>query len=229
MFRIFDISVQDHPSLYKSKITFFLFATINLRGCSIVIVFILFHKAYLLYLNYTIIIINMQQIDVEKYGTLKIRLSKRIFFLIDSEDYKKVRKYSWYPAVVKKKKGSIIYVKTIFRNKHLYLHNLLVKKPKHKFIDHINRNGLDNRKQNLRVATKLENMFNRLSGKKNKTGYIGVLKNKRAPIHPYYGRVTKNGKSYVVGYYKTAIEAAIARDKKAKELHGEFAMLNFKK
>lgn len=171
----------------------------------------------------------MQQNGVEKYDVLRIKLSKNLYFLIDTEDYDVAKKYLWHTMRVKKKKGDIIYVRSKVGDKYVYLHNLLLKKPKGKFVDHINRNALDNRKSNLRIATRQQNSFNRRSSKKNKTGYIGVIRHKKTPIHPYYAKVSKDNKNYVVGFFKTALEAAIARDKKAIELHGEFAVLNFKK
>ena len=92
-------------------------------------------------------------------------------------------------------------------------------------VDHINGNPLDNRKSNLRICTNAENQRNRGVNKNNTSGYKGVCwakQNKK-----WKARIKHNGKLIHLGYYKDKEEAARAYDKKAKELHGEYAYLNF--
>lgn len=93
-------------------------------------------------------------------------------------------------------------------------------------IDHRNGNGLDNRKTNLRVATRQQNSMNRKKvSKKTSSLYKGVCRIKR--VHPWRAQITYNEVSIYIGLYKTEEEAARAYDKKATELFGEFAKLNF--
>lgn len=89
-------------------------------------------------------------------------------------------------------------------------------------IDHINRDKLDNRRSNLRVVTKAQNIYN--SKPRSSSGYKGVSKSGnvwRAYYKPY-----GSGQIHI-GCYKTPEEAAKAYDKVAKETWGEFAYLNF--
>jgi hypothetical protein len=90
-------------------------------------------------------------------------------------------------------------------------------------IDHINRNTLDNRRCNLRLATHLQNCFN-TARKKNASGYKGVYLDKR--INCWNAGIGHKGKKIYIGCFTSKIEAAKAYNKKALELFGEFALLN---
>lgn len=91
-------------------------------------------------------------------------------------------------------------------------------------IDHINRDGLDNRKANLRFATKAENSRNRV--RKNLVGYRGVYKPKDSPF--FAVQIQINGKKHHERGFETAEEAARRYDELSKEHHGEFGIRNFK-
>ena len=93
--------------------------------------------------------------------------------------------------------------------------------------DHRNRNGLDNRRDNLRPATGSQQKQNRRRQRNNKSGYIGVYWNKVQQL--WHAQIMHNQKSVWIGRYNSAIEAARARDAKAIEIFGPFAVLNFPK
>ena len=97
--------------------------------------------------------------------------------------------------------------------------------PKGMATDHINGDGLDNRKQNLRICTHAENLRNRRLGKNNTSGYKGVSWHKLHKL--WYAHISHNKKLMSLGYFKDKEEAAKAYDRKAIELFGEFAKLNF--
>lgn len=90
-------------------------------------------------------------------------------------------------------------------------------------IDHRNRNGLDNRKENLRFATPTQNSANRV--RKNKLGYRGVVFIKDQ--NTYAVQLQFNGKKIYKRGFATAEDAAREYDKISKELHGEFGIRNF--
>lgn len=94
--------------------------------------------------------------------------------------------------------------------------------PKHT-IDHINGNSLDDRIENLRDVTQFDNNQNKRAYKCNKNGFKGVYERKTG----YLAIFTTDHVSYRLGIHGTAEEAARAYDKKAKELLGDFAVLNF--
>lgn len=92
-------------------------------------------------------------------------------------------------------------------------------------IDRIDVNG-DYSPNNCRWVTVQENSTNKRKYKNNTSGYKGVTKNKSRK-NPYQAIISFNGNSIYLGGFKTAEDAARAYDKKAKELHKEFAVLNF--
>ncbi len=92
-------------------------------------------------------------------------------------------------------------------------------------IDHIDNNPLNNRRDNLMVCTPANNSFNTRPHKDSISKYKGVTVSYRAK--PWRATITHKGRSYALGNHETEEEAARAYDKKAKELFGEYAWLNF--
>ena len=90
-------------------------------------------------------------------------------------------------------------------------------------IDHINCDKTDNRWVNLREATHSENQRNRGKNKNNKTGFKGVLLDKRNKKNPYEARIAVDGKLTCLGRYPTSELAYEAYCHASKELHGKFA------
>lgn len=145
--------------------------------------------------------------------------------LLDPEDKDLLLLHAW---TIDKSNG---YVKAYRRgagrrgsNRNVYLHHFIGKRlGLVGRIDHINRNRLDNRRCNIRIATQAENNRNKSLGRRNKTGYLGVS------IHfsgKFLATVVIRRKQHYVGLFNSAKEAAIARDRIAKQLHGTFVSLN---
>lgn len=151
-----------------------------------------------------------------KYGEKKV--------LIDDEDFEKISKYHWNISYVR---GNW-YVVSHVKGKQIKLHRLIMceSDPTVK-IDHRNHNGLDNRKDNLRRATTMQNTRNVGPTKNNKTGYKGVyLYRSDNPDNRFCVRIRANGAKIFGGYFKTAIEGAEKYNELATKYHGEFAFLN---
>jgi len=137
--------------------------------------------------------------------------------LLDDEDAPKYDALSWYIA-----DGYVIHTVGRFAPK-LRLHRYLMDTPDDMQVDHRDSNKLNNQKSNLRVCTAADNLKNKSRCCDNTTGYIGISFKRDS----WQAEITADGKYHYLGQYSSAIEAARARDEAAKELHGEFARLNF--
>jgi hypothetical protein len=142
--------------------------------------------------------------------------------IVDDEDFDYLNQFKWY---VKKDKNTC-YAKrnaVINSNKiHISMHCDIMNDNN---IDHKDHDGLNNQKSNLRFCTKQQNSANMKLRENTSSKYKGVIWCKWA--NKWRSKVGFNKTSIHLGYFKFEIEAAKAYDKKAKELFGEFAYLNF--
>lgn len=106
----------------------------------------------------------------------------------------------------------------------VYLHRLLMSCPNHLYVDHIDRNILNAQKVNLRICTQSQNMMNSAMRSDNTSGYKGVAYFPRDKNYRAY--INKNGKQFHIGYFDLPETAALAYNRWAKILHGEYANLN---
>lgn len=128
---------------------------------------------------------------------------------IDFEDVELIYKYKWHVDTHN-------YLVTYINKKKVYFHRLIMKAELNETTDHINRNPLDNRRQNLRLITYSFNEFNKRLQSNNLSGYRGITKcNTRNKWRSY---ITKNGKQTHLGYYDS-IEDALKARLEAEILH----------
>lgn len=167
----------------------------------------------------------------------RIPLTQGKFAIIDPDDYPRLAKYKW--RLCKTKGKSTPYAERSIRlpsgrYSRILMHRQILNlgqkpnpprtPPANLVIDHKNRNGLDNRKANLRRATVAQNAWN--SRKRNsRSPFKGVcfIKQKRK----YRASIWANGKRVHLGYFQNETDAAKAYDHAAKKLHGDFAAPNF--
>ena len=135
--------------------------------------------------------------------------------LIDSSDLHIVSQHNWRIST----KG---YAVTSVQGSQTQMHRLLLQPPPDMQVDHINRNRLDNRRQNLRVVTHQQNCMNR--GALSASGIKGVGYHRQQGVWQAY--IAMDGKQRYLGKYRTALEAAKAYNTAASELFGEHAVLN---
>lgn len=153
----------------------------------------------------------------------QIPLTQGKFALVDDEDFERVSQFKW---TYKKSINTGYAQRTLWpSNKHLYLHSFILNTSE--MVDHINGNGLDNRKINLRHANKAINSMNRIKQKNNTSGYKGVHKYKIKLRKPFQAYIKVNGKRKHLGMFSTALEAAKIYDLAARKYFGEYANLNF--
>lgn len=152
---------------------------------------------YILHDNYAEIIIKSK-----KYGEHKA--------LIDLDDVEKCKKYNWCLKYDKTLKNFYLH-----NSKGLTLHRFITDCPKNKVIDHLNHNTLDNRKENLRICTDLENLQNK---KSNTSGHVGVSYYKRD--NTWEAFITIKGHKNFLGRYKDINDAIKARKQAEKEYFG---------
>lgn len=144
--------------------------------------------------------------------------------LIDDEDFSNLSEYNWY---VSYDNNGHCEARTNFtidkKQKHISMHRFITNAPQGLEVDHINGNGLDNRKENLRICTKSQNLRNQ-----HKTcgtsKYKGVSWRVRA--NKWESRIYVNGKKLFLGLHSDEVAAAIAYDKAAMQYFGEFAKTN---
>lgn len=110
------------------------------------------------------------------------------------------------------------------QKKSISLHRLIMGFPEGLQVDHVNGDGLDNRRSNLRVATASQNAYNRRY--KNKHGYRGLVLLKGCKSRPYAAQIEHGGKNRHIGTFATKEEAALAYNAEAVRVYGEFAILN---
>jgi hypothetical protein len=149
-----------------------------------------------------------------------IPLTKGKVAIVDAEDYEWLSKYKWHAVYT----GSKFYAYRCRNKRSISMHRMIMGEPKGKVVDHIDGNSLNNRRSNLRICTTAQNMRNRrLTGGVSR--YKGVYFIKR--LNKWKAVITFNSKSIHIGCFSDEISAGKAYDKKAKELFGEFAYLNF--
>ena len=115
---------------------------------------------------------------------------------------------------------------TLNGKQHIRMMHTYIKRPKKGYvIDHINNNGLDNRKCNLRYATHSQNMANRCKRTKSTTSkFVGVSFDKNN--HKWIAHIRHNKVRYTLGRFITEIDAAKAYNKAARKFHKKYAHLN---
>lgn len=161
--------------------------------------------------------------------------SKGEEFYFDLEDYDKIKNYSWSirHSANKHSDGTvdrdILKVLTNIYNddgskKTLLLHQLILKTDDNHVVDHIDGNGLDNRKSNLRIATMSQNAMNRKLAYNNTSNVTGVDYVKYSG--KWRARLRVNGITHCLGYYINKEDAVKARKDAEEKYFSEFSYDN---
>lgn len=160
---------------------------------------------------------------VEEYKEISLTQGK--VALVDLEDYEWLNQFKWR---TKKDVHTFYAVRQegAYPQKFFYMHREILNPPDGYSSDHINGNGLDNRRRNLRICTASQNQHNqKINEQRGSSKYKGVCWHKA--VEKFAAYIKANKKLIHLGYFQSEIEAAKAYDAKATELFGEFAKLNF--
>ncbi|WP_060210534.1 HNH endonuclease [Sporosarcina koreensis] len=152
--------------------------------------------------------------------TKEIPLTKGKVAIVDDADYEELSKYSWYYE----DHGYACRRKTFgyYESRKVYMHREIMKEAEDKVVDHINRDGLDNRRANLRIVSQSLNLFNSGVRVNNTSGFKGVSRSGER----WRSRIYVDGKEKSLGVFDCKIEAALAYNESAKKLYGDHAFLN---
>ena len=155
----------------------------------------------------------------------EIELKNGMKVIVDDEDYDYLIEYNWRALKNGKTFYAIFGKRVNGKYSNVWMHRMIMDaKNRESEVNHINHNGLDNRKENLRITTH-DKIIVQSSVRSNKnTKYKGISFHK--PSGKWRARININGKTKYLGYYENEIIAANAYEKKAVELHGEFAYLS---
>jgi hypothetical protein len=136
-------------------------------------------------------------------------------FIVDAADYDMLMQHRWshdgngYAKTGKKGGGTI------------GMHRMILGDPEGKVVDHINRRRRDCRRENLRAITPMQNAWNR-TPITTLSGFKGVtLRNGK-----WVATIQCDRESYYIGSFAEPELAALAYNDMARELHGEYAVLN---
>ena len=150
-------------------------------------------------------------------NTRYIPLTQNLFALVDAEDYERLKDYKWH--VTRRGACGTAYAGRREGGRLVLMHRQIMNPPKGMVVDHINGNGVDNRRCNLRICTQKQNVHNSRGRAGKKSRFLGV-----SPLGDKW--LAKVGGQYL-GVFDDEVEAAKARDRRAREIYGEHAWLNF--
>lgn len=155
-----------------------------------------------------------------------VTLTKCYVAVIDAADVPLVEGFNW-SAMVKVRPDGL--VKTVYayradysgeKQRAVYLHRTIMGEPEGFDVDHRDRDGLNNRRDNLRSATPAQNNQNRGKSANNTSGYKGVAWHKRES--KWHVSIAKDRKRHYLGLFNCPTAAHFAYVKASRELHGEF-------
>lgn len=150
-----------------------------------------------------------------------ILLTQGMYAIVNETDYNFLMQWKWHAFFTRNKKWYAL--RRVWNPERkvaeaVFMHSLLVDREGAKDIDHINDIGLDNRRLNLRPATRSQNQCNKKMQSNNTSGYKGVSKHGTKWVYD----IRANGNKLYRGGFETALEAFEARCKVVEQLHGEF-------
>lgn len=162
----------------------------------------------------------------DEFGFVKVPLTRGCFAIVDECDARDVLRFKWY-ATPGSRAGVMYAARTFGGRKSKRTITMQKFITGYAMTDHINGDGLDNRRCNLRPASPAENHHNLFMSPNNTTGFKGVSFDKKNLR--WAANIGVDGVQIWLGRHDSPEAAALAYDNAAREYHGEFARLNFPK
>jgi hypothetical protein len=157
-------------------------------------------------------------------NTRLIRLLRKMFAVVDEDMFDELNKYDWHIHDSNGMFYAARHDNSDKDRKMIKMHSQIMKVGDDSVVDHINGNGLHSYRSNMRACTSQQNSMN--AKPKNRTSkFKGVCW--KASNKKWCATIGFNYKKIHIGYFKLEEDAARAHDVRARELHGEFAWLNF--
>lgn len=154
-----------------------------------------------------------------------VTLSTGQVAIVDEADLERLRPYRWHGE--QWRSDGSWYAATYHRHGRITMHRLLLDARPGEIIDHINGNGLDNRRSNLRLCSHDQNMHNVHQPSRSKHGYFGVKFDARCG--KWIAGIKANNRTRYLGAYDSPEQAAAAYDGASRALFGPNSTLNFRR
>lgn len=157
----------------------------------------------------------------------RIKLTQGKVALVDDEDYEWLNQWKWYASEGRNTFYAFRTGQVCGKNTAIQMHREILGLTLYdgKHTDHIDHNGLNNLKSNLRICTTQQNHYNQ-NPRKGTSRFKGVCWRKK--LKKWSAQIQYKNRQTFLGYFLKEINAALAYDAKARELFGEFAKPNFR-
>ena len=148
------------------------------------------------------------------------------FAMVDDEDFDSLNQWKWGNRTKKRETSyAVRHVGHGKKQKTILMHRQLLNPEKNQLVDHIDRNGLNNQRSNIRVCSIQQNSYNIRPKRNGSSRYKGVYWSKVGKV--WIAKIKANNKNIQLGRFNDEAEAAKVRDLASIKYHGDFAYLNF--
>lgn len=154
-----------------------------------------------------------------------IELTLGLSTLVDDADYEPLAQHKWRAMRTKRNVYAVRAVGTRVTQHCVLMHRVILDAPEGFHVDHRDGNGLNNQRENIRVATHSQNLSSSRIAR-GESRFRGVSRNGESR-KPWVARVRIEGRSVYLGRFSSEEEAARLYDQTVRELRGEFAVVNF--